>query len=96
MNMQRHFEISNATTLREVSVIRTLTDDLNRTICILNCDIATEEERAPVFERSDAMYPILARTLAARRDNLKVTVAALDQRLAKIRETIPQAIETAA
>jgi hypothetical protein len=71
-------------------------DDLNRTICILNCDIATEEERARVFERSDAMYPILARTLAARRDNLKVTVAALDQRLAKIRETIPQAIETAA
>jgi hypothetical protein len=71
-------------------------DDLNRTICILNCDIATEEECARVFERSDAMYPILARTLAARRDNLKVTVAALDQRLAKIRETIPQAIETAA
>jgi hypothetical protein len=71
-------------------------DDLNRTICILNCDIATEEERARVFERSDAMYPILARTLAARRDNLKVTVAALDQRLAKIRETIPQAIEMAA
>jgi hypothetical protein len=71
-------------------------DDLNRTICILNCDIATEEERARVFERSDAMYPILARTLAARRDNLKVTVAALEQRLAKLRETIPQAIETAA
>ena len=71
-------------------------DDLNRTICILNCDIATEEERARVFERSDAMYPIMARTLAARRDNLKVTVAGLDQRLAKIRETIPQAIETAA
>jgi septation ring formation regulator EzrA len=96
MNMQRHFEISSASTLREASVIRTLMDDLNRTICILNCDIATEEERARVFERSDAMYPILARTLAARRDNLKVTVAALDQRLAKIRETIPQAIETAA
>jgi hypothetical protein len=71
-------------------------DDLNRTICILNCDIATEEERARIFERSDAMYPILARTLAARRDNLKVTVAALEQRLAKLRETIPQAIETAA
>jgi hypothetical protein len=71
-------------------------DDLNRTICILDRDIATEEERARVFERSDAMYPILARTLAARRDNLKATVAALDQRLAKIRETIPQAIEMAA
>jgi hypothetical protein len=71
-------------------------DDLNRTICILDRDIATEEERARVFDRSDAMYPILARTLAARRDNLKVTVNALDQRLAKIRETIPQAIETAA
>jgi hypothetical protein len=94
--MQRHFEIASTIALREAAVIRTLMDDLNRTIRILDCDIATEEERARVFDRSDAMYPILARTLAARRDNLKVTVAALGQRIAKIRETIPQAIATAA
>jgi hypothetical protein len=63
---------------------------------IFGCDIATEEERTRVFDRSDARYSILARTLAARCDNLKVTVAALEQRLATILETIPQPIATAA
>jgi hypothetical protein len=96
MKLQRHFEIANATAHREASVIRTMMDDLNRTIRLLDCDIATEEERARVFDRSDAIYPILARTLATRRDNLKVTVAALEQRLAKISETVPQAMATAA
>jgi hypothetical protein len=33
---------------------------------IFGCDIATEEERTRVFDRSDARYSILARTLAVR------------------------------
>jgi hypothetical protein len=96
MKLQRHFEIASTTALREAAVIRTMMDDINRTIKIFGCDIATEEERTRVFDRSDARYSILARTLAARCDNLKVTVAALEQRLATIRETIPQPIATAA
>jgi BMFP domain-containing protein YqiC len=32
----------------------------------------------------DAAYPVLARTLAARRDNLKATVATLEERLASL------------
>jgi hypothetical protein len=70
--------------------------DLDRIIKVLDTDIATEEERARVFDRSDAMYPILARTLMARRENLKLTVAALEQRLAAISATIPQVTTTAA
>jgi hypothetical protein len=73
----RHFE----TALREASVIGTMLSDLNRTIQLLDIDIATEEERARVFDHSHAAYPILARTLAARRDNLKDTVVALEQHL---------------
>ena len=73
MNMQRHFGIA---ALREDATIRTLMDDLDRTIQVLECDIATEEERAGIFDRSDATYPILARTLGTRRDNLKATIAA--------------------
>jgi hypothetical protein len=42
------------------------------------------------------MYPILARTLGTRRDNLKVTIAALAQRLATINDKTSQAIATAA
>jgi hypothetical protein len=87
MNMQRRFGISSATTaLREDSTIRTLMDDLDRTMQVVECEIATEERRAGVFNQADARYPVLARVLAMRRDNLKVTIAALAQRLATISE----------
>jgi hypothetical protein len=51
---------------------------------MLNSDIAAEEERAQVFDRSQPEYPILARMLAARRHNLTGTIAALERRLAAI------------
>jgi hypothetical protein len=70
--------------------------DIDRVVRILDSDIAAEEERARVFDRSDAMYPILARALAARRDNLKGTIAALDKRLATINATQAQAEAPAA
>jgi hypothetical protein len=85
--MQRYFGISSATAaLREDSTIRTLMDDLDRIRQVVECDIATEEERAGIFDRANARYPVLARALAMRRDNLKVTIAALTQRLATISE----------
>jgi hypothetical protein len=93
MKMQRHFGIA---ALREDATIRTLMDDLDRTIQVLECDIATEEERAGIFDRSDAKYPMLARTLGTRRANLKATTAALAQRLATINDKASQAIATAA
>ena len=69
---------------------------LCRTIQILDIDILTEEERVRVFDVCDRAYPILARTLAARRDNLKVTVAALEQRLQMIVATTPRITAEAA
>jgi hypothetical protein len=71
-------------------------NDLWRTIQILNIDISTEEERARVFDMRDPAYPILARTLAARRENLKVTVAALEHRLQMIVATTPRMTAEAA
>jgi hypothetical protein len=44
----------------------------------------TEEEQTGIFDRSDAAYPILARMLATRRDNIKDTITALEQRLSKL------------
>jgi hypothetical protein len=58
--------------------------DLDRSIQLLNCDIASEEERTRISDRSDAAYSLLARMLAARRDNLRETIAALEQRLSKL------------
>ena len=63
-------------------------DNLDRTMQVVECDIATEEQRAGIFDPADAKYPVLAKALATRRDNLKVTIAALAQRLATIRPGI--------
>jgi hypothetical protein len=80
MKHQRHFDASDVA-LKQATQIRTLIADLDRLVRILNSDIATEEERAGVADRSEAAYPMLARTLATRRNNLRGTVAALEQRL---------------
>jgi hypothetical protein len=83
------------TTLKQDAVIGGMLNDLCRTIQILDIDISTEEERARVFDVRDPAYPILARTLTARRDNLKVTVASLERRLRMIVATTPLTTEAA-
>jgi len=57
-------------------------DDLGRTMRLVECDIAAEEERAGIFDRADVAYPVMAIALATRRDNLKVTIASLAKGLA--------------
>jgi hypothetical protein len=89
------FGNSQETALRKGGVIGGMLNDLWR-IQILNIDIATEEERARVFDMRDPAYPILARTMAARRENLKVTVAALEHRLRTIVTTTPEMTTEAA
>ena len=83
MKHQRHFDTSE-TVNREAARIRKMIFDLDRTVQLLDCDITTEEERTRISNRSDAAYPILARMLAARRDNLRETIAALEQRFSKL------------
>jgi hypothetical protein len=65
--------------------------DLNRTVCLFGLR-STEEERARISDRSNSAYPILARTLAARRDNLRDTIAALEQRLTTIKAPLVEAV----
>jgi hypothetical protein len=82
MKHQHHFGSANVIPLREVARIGAFIGDLKRRAQLLDYDIAAEEERARVFSPIDAAYPVLARTWAARRDNLKATIAALEKRLA--------------
>ena len=84
------------TASRQAAVIQGMIGDLERTVQILNIDIYAEEERVRVFDRSEPAYPILARTLIARRDNLNVTIAFLAQRLHAITAAIPIAVAEAA
>jgi len=78
MKHQRHFE---TTASQEAAQTRTLIADLDRIVEIINEAITAEEERAGVFDRFQADYPMHARALAARRDNLTNTIVALEQRL---------------
>ena len=80
MNIQARFETTRKSVAREIAVIGKILADLIRTVQLIESDIATEEERARVSDRSDVKYPVLARTLIKRRDNLKMTIAALEAR----------------
>jgi hypothetical protein len=82
MRHQRHF--GSASPAREALQTRELIADINRIVQILDGDIAAEEEQVRIFDRARIDYPILARTLVARRDNLLGTIAALEQRLVNL------------
>ena len=78
MSMQPLFE-----TAHETAVISKILADLVRTVQLIECEIVAQEERTGVSDRSDVKYPMLARTLIERRDNLKMTIDALEQHLAE-------------
>lgn len=86
MKHKRHFDTAEAGQLDAVK-IRKMIADLDRIVQLLNCDIATEEERVGISDRSDPAYPILARMLATRRHNLRETITALERRLSNIPRT---------
>ena len=88
MKHQYHFGSPNRVAFREVARIGALIRDLDRVVRILESDIATEEERSGVTDRFDAAYPIIARTMTARRDNLKETIGALERRLSSYSVTL--------
>lgn len=66
---------------RELAQISTLMATLGRSVELLNFDIDYEEECARITDLSDPAYPMLARHLRTRRDNLIGTIAALSARL---------------
>jgi hypothetical protein len=48
MKHQRHYGMASKIALREATVIKTMIDDLNRTVCLLDYDITSAEERARI------------------------------------------------
>src|SRR5947207_14428489 len=73
------------------AVMRNLTNlqktiaDVERVILALQLSINAETANARGHDPLQCGYPIAARTLASRRDNLKLTLAALSDRLAQLR-----------
>jgi hypothetical protein len=58
--------------------IATLIESLLRSVDLLTVDIEHEEVRVGVRELSDPTYPVLARSLRARKDNIRATIASLE------------------
>lgn len=88
MNNPYHFGSPAYAALKQEAKVKELIRDLDRVVRILEVDIATEEARAGVSDPCNGAYPILARKMMARRDNLKETIAALERRLAPEMERI--------
>jgi hypothetical protein len=58
--------------------IATVIGDLSRKADILTADIEHEEARVGVHDVSDPTYPVRARSLRVRRENIRVTIASLE------------------
>jgi septation ring formation regulator EzrA len=84
MEQLHRFGSANQAAPEAAGRVETMIADLNRAVKFLDFDIATEEEREQVYDRANADYPMLARTIAARRENLKVTISILEARLASL------------
>jgi hypothetical protein len=85
--MKQPVRLEHPSPTRRTLQTRRLIADIKRVVDILNSDIAEEEALAGVFDRSRAEYPILARVLAARKENLQSTAASLQQRLDNLSAT---------
>lgn len=96
MKQPRYFENVSRTAAREAVCLENMIADLQRAVQVLDCDVSNEEERARICDRSDVRYPILASQLATRRDNLRVTIAALEARLSLIGVNVLAKVASAA
>jgi len=75
--------------------IATLIRDLSRLVEILTADIEHEETRSGTRNLADLNYPVLARTLRARRDNLGATIVSLEVTLQGTSKGPEKALEDA-
>ncbi|WP_426423256.1 hypothetical protein [Bradyrhizobium genosp. A] len=72
-------EVSHAGIAGELRLSALIADLLWR-VELMNSDILEEEAKAGVFDTRQPTYPLLAKNLRARRDNLLSTIAALERR----------------
>ena len=84
MKHHRQFGTESGIASRGAEQIRMLITDLSRTVQTLDADIAAVERRPRGQDVSDADYSVFTRMLGARRRNVMVTIASLEDRLESI------------
>jgi hypothetical protein len=72
------FETLRGTAAVNGPQIATLIGSLSRSVELLTVDIDHEEARAGVRALADPAYPVLARSLRVRRDNIRATIASVE------------------
>jgi hypothetical protein len=87
MEHQPRLESAAQIATSEAGRIMAVIADLSRTVNMLERHVAAEEERSQICDPYNAEYPMLARTITARIENLKATIAALQARLASTQIT---------
>jgi nicotinamide riboside kinase len=81
MKVLRQFEQSERRASRQASQIRSMIEDLKRGVLLLDTDIGAVEAFERQLDPTNAAYPIAARTMKARRNNLILTISFLEERL---------------
>ena len=69
--------------LRATMKLPALVADLHLQVRILDQGIHDEEQRTGIFDVANVAYPMLARTLRARRENLSATIGVLESHMAE-------------
>jgi hypothetical protein len=80
--MRKQKEIENNRTA--AARIRSMIVALEHAICSLNGSIDAVLQTSQIRDPSSFAYPVAARAMSARRDNIRVTIAVLSRQLAKI------------
>ncbi len=96
MTIEHQYDARRRSVLREVMQIETMIRDLNTSAARLQADAVAEETRVGISDPRDTAYPMLARVLTVRRENLKATIAALEQRVQTLRQFFPETLHDAA
>lgn len=76
----------------DVSRLRAMIAEIEHSIMALERSIEAEQELAGVDDRRNLAYPMAARTMQARLENLRITRAALVSRLSSL-AVLPVALE---
>ena len=84
MRVVRQFEKSDYAASRQTSQIRTMIEDLRRGVVLLDTDIEAIEAYERQVDPNNAAYPIAARTIKARRNNLIRTISLLEAKLSTL------------
>ena len=75
-NTYRHETLRGTAAVNRLKVL-TLIGSLSHSVDLLTAHIEHEEACAGVRDSADRAYPILAKSLRARRDNIRATIASL-------------------